>query len=481
MTRTTIYNTLSRKKEELETARPGVVGMYVCGPTVYDVPHIGHVRSAYAFDVIRRFLEYKGNKVFFVRNVTDVDDKIINKAAAELANEGKEASGEGLRSKVSEVSAKYLKAYHDAMDTFGLKKPDAEPRATEYIVKMLNFIARLIDKGAAYVSDGDVYFSVDKFKEYGKLSGQNKDQMLKGARVDVSEKKRSALDFALWKKAKHGEPSWESPWGEGRPGWHIECSVMSTDRLGETTFDIHGGGLDLIFPHHENEVAQAEAATGKPFAKYWIHNGLLTVNGEKMSKSLGNYITVDDYLEKHKDPDLLKMVYLMSHYRSAVDYTADKLEDAAIIKSRIINFFSRVETALAEAPTERPRPGQGANTPFREEFVNEMDDDLNTPTALAILFEALRHGNVCLSRGDIANASLIGNMIKESMSGIFGIALDVPRQDKTGAEAIEKLVQERQDARKNKNFELSDKIREKLTDMGVTVEDTPKGPVWRKN
>ncbi len=294
----TLYNTLTRKKEEFRPMEDGKVKMYVCGPTVYDVPHIGHARSAYVFEVIRKYFEYAGFDVVFVRNVTDIDDKIIKKASDELRETGEDASSDILREKVREVAVRYLDVYHSAMDMLGIRPPVVEPKATESIPQMIAFIETLIQKGYAYASGKDVYFSVDKFTEYGKLSKQDKEQMMHGVRIGVEEKKRHPLDFALWKEAKPYEPCWESPWGEGRPGWHIECSVMSTGILGEQ-FDIHGGGLDLIFPHHENEIAQAEAATGKTFANYWIHNGLLSVNGEKMSKSLGNYIIIADFLEKY--------------------------------------------------------------------------------------------------------------------------------------------------------------------------------------
>ncbi len=311
-----IYNSLTRKKEEFKPIKGGHVGMYVCGPTVYDEPHIGHARSAYIFDVVRRYLEYRKYKVTFVRNVTDVDDKIIEKAANEF-------KGEDLNSAVRKVSEKYLAAYREAMASLDIRPPTEEPRATKYISRMTEFIGALIKRDAAYESGGDVYFDIKKAKDYGKLSHQSLDKMESGARVAPGEKKKDPLDFALWKAAKEGEPFWDSPWGMGRPGWHIECSVMSSDILG-SEFDIHGGGLDLIFPHHENEIAQSEAA-GAKFARYWLHHGLLTINGQKMSKSLGNFVTIKDFIYKYKNADLLKLLFLSTHYAHPVDYTEEKI------------------------------------------------------------------------------------------------------------------------------------------------------------
>src|SRR3989338_2349450 len=312
-----IYNTLTRKKEEFKPIKDGQVGMYVCGPTVYDVPHIGHARSAYVFDVIRRYFAYKGYKVEFVRNVTDVDEKIISKAKEEF-------KAEDLNSAVKKVSDKYLNVYHGCMEKLGIMRPDKEPKATEYIDKMRDFIKILIERGTAYVSGGDVYFDVRKASGYGKLSNQSFDMLESGARVAPGENKKDPLDFALWKSAKEGEPSWQSPWGNGRPGWHIECSVMSSDILGDE-FDIHGGGIDLIFPHHENEAAQSQGA-GKKFARYWLHNGLLTINKEKMAKSLGNFITIEDILAKYP-ADVLKVLFLQTHYSHPVDFSWEKMEE----------------------------------------------------------------------------------------------------------------------------------------------------------
>ncbi|MCM8781953.1 MAG: cysteine--tRNA ligase, partial [Candidatus Omnitrophica bacterium] len=320
-----IYNSLTRQKEKFVPLKKGCVGMYVCGPTVYDEPHIGHLRSAYIFDVIRRYLVYKGYKVTFVRNVTDVDDKIIVKAKEEYP-------ADDINESVKKVSCKYLEFYHNAMDLFGIMQPDKEPRATEYIEKMKQFIKELIDRGVAYQTGGDVYFDISKTKDYGKLSNQKLEAMEVGARATCGEGKKDPLDFALWKSAKEGEPCWDSPWGKGRPGWHIECSVMSSDILGDE-FDIHGGGIDLIFPHHENEIAQSECA-GKRFARYWIHNGLLTINGQKMAKSLGNFVTVKDFISKYHDVDFLKLFFLSAHYSHPIDFSDERIEEAKKNKER---------------------------------------------------------------------------------------------------------------------------------------------------
>jgi cysteinyl-tRNA synthetase len=318
-----IYNSLARKKEPFEPLNPEEARMYVCGPTVYDDPHIGHARSAYIFDVIRRYLIYKGYRVKFTRNVTDVDDKIIEKARNEYKDED-------LNNACKKVADKYLIAYHDALNSLAIvtSGPDIlEPKASEYIGKMIEFIKHLIERKVAYQSGEDVYFDITKAKDYGKLSNQSLEKMEIGARVVPTENKRNPLDFALWKSAKESEPSWDSPWGKGRPGWHIECSVMSSDILGDQ-FDIHGGGIDLIFPHHENEIAQSEGA-GKKFAKYWMHHGLLTINGQKMAKSLGNFITVKDFLDKYKEADLLKLFFLSAHYSHPIDYAENKIEEAS--------------------------------------------------------------------------------------------------------------------------------------------------------
>jgi cysteinyl-tRNA synthetase len=491
----TLYNTLTREKEDFKPIKEGKVNMYVCGPTVYDVPHIGHARSAYCFDVIRRYFEYSGYEVYFVRNVTDVDDKIIKKAVDELNEIGENISSNRLKERVAEVAVRYLDVYHQQMDVLGIKSPTSEPKATENIQQMIEFIKQLIDKGYAYVAGKNVYFSVDKFEGYGKLSNRDKEELLQGARVEHGEEKQCALDFALWKEAKEYEPFWQSPWGEGRPGWHIECSVMSTDILGPQ-FDIHGGGLDLIFPHHENEIAQAEACTGRPFANYWIHNGLLTVNGEKMSKSLGNYVTISDFLDKYKDPDLLKIVFLTSHYRSPMDYSDEKMESAASSKERIMIFFDKADRAARQynesgdknepADLEAVGKAQWMVNGLQEKFTEAMNDDFNTSQAMSVIFEGVKMGNDCLAdeemsvAGKAHTAKAVKNYILR-FADILGLSLRPVKLDEHEAGEIDRLVALREEARKNKDYAGADKIRDELAGMGVVVEDTPKGPVWRKS
>jgi len=490
----TLYNTLTRKKEEFRPIEDGKISMYVCGPTVYDVPHIGHARSAYVFDVIRRYFEYSGFQVLFVRNVTDVDDKIIKKAGEEIQDIGESVTAGRLKERVGDVAARYLDVYHHAMDVLGIKPPTLEPKATENINEMMGFIQKLVDNESAYVAGSNVYFSVEKFADYGKLSGQEKDEMLHGVRIDVDENKRYPLDFALWKEAKPGEPYWDSPWGKGRPGWHIECSAMSTRLLGEV-FDIHGGGLDLIFPHHENEIAQAKAATGKNFANYWMHNGLLTVNGDKMAKSLRNFITISDFLEKYKDPDLLKLAFLNSHYRSPMDYSGEKIEEMRRSKERIMIFFDRVDRIQKEYSDPGPddaleaeamSKAQWAVNGLQEKFEEAMNDDFNTPAAMSVIFEAIKTGNDCLSDEGVGTAekARLSGAIKNYIlrfTDILGLSLRPVKLDDEFSVEIDRLVQLREKARKEKDYETSDRIRGELTAKGIVVEDTPEGPVWRKS
>jgi len=391
-----IYNSLTRTKDEFEPIKKGHVGIYVCGPTVYDEPHIGHVRSACIFDVIRRYLEHKKLKVTFVRNVTDVDDKIINKAREEF-------SGEDLNEATKKVSSKYLEAYYEAMDALGIKRPDTEPKATEYIGKMIRFIEGLIKREVAYVSGQDVYFDIKKAKDYGKLSNQSVKNMESGARICSGENKKDPLDFALWKSSKENEPYWESPWGKGRPGWHIECSTMSSDTLGDE-FDIHGGGIDLIFPHHENEIAQSEGA-GKKFANYWIHHGLLTINGQKMAKSLGNFITVKDFIDKGYSPDVLKLLFLQTHYSQPVDFTWDIIDQKRNSLDTIQIFLKKVKEKAEGSgfnsgkDSKKLIPAKELRekiADFCNDFEKSMDDDFNTPNATAVLFEIIRACNKVL-------------------------------------------------------------------------------------
>lgn len=466
-----IYNSLTRNKEEFTSLKKNKICMYVCGPTVYDEPHIGHARSAYIFDVIRRYFIYRGYKITFVRNVTDVDDKIIEKAKKELKGQG---SGPSVQEKVVEVSKKYLNAYHEDMELLDIGKPDKEPQATEYIPKMVKFIELLIKKDCAYEAGGDVYFDIKKAKNYGKLSNQNLDKMEVGARIAPGENKRDALDFALWKKAKGDEPSWDSPWGRGRPGWHIECSVMSSDILGGE-FDIHGGGIDLIFPHHENEIAQSEGA-GEKFARYWIHNGLLTINGEKMAKSLGNFISIKDFIAKYKDADYLKLLFLNTHYRHPVDYTDEKIREMKAQKERIEILLDKIGRIKGHNVTMSQGHKAEELEDFEKKFEEAMDDDFNMPLALAHLFELISFTHKNIEKPHIVRQAR--ELLLKSIN-IFGLHLE-----KKGAKkltiSVEVLIRERDEARANKDYKKSDQIRKKLLDHGIILEDTKEGTTWRQ-
>ncbi|MDD5680878.1 MAG: cysteine--tRNA ligase, partial [Candidatus Omnitrophica bacterium] len=435
-----IYNSLTRKKEEFTPINADSVKMYVCGPTVYDEPHIGHARGAFVFEVIRNYFKYKKYSVKYVRNVTDVDDKIIDKAK-------KEFPGEDLSSAVGKVSSKYLVSYHQAMEHLGILGPDVEPKATAYINKMIGFIEHLIENDAAYVADGDVYFDIKKAKDYGKLSNQSLEKMESGARVMAGENKKDPLDFALWKKPKEGEQFWPSPWGNGRPGWHIECSAMSSDILGDE-FDIHGGGIDLIFPHHENEIAQSEGA-GKKFARYWMHNGLLTINSQKMAKSLGNFITISVFLEKYKDPDILKIFFLSSHYHMPVDFTDEAIEAAKAAVERFNIFFGTVEDFVSRNKAGSPK---GADKEFLKaihaEFEKAMDDDFNTARALAVLFEAVTAGNSMINSDKFSpekKAAFLNELVSQVKEMAKVLGLNFMKKDISGN--MKKMIAEKMEAR----------------------------------
>lgn len=470
----TLYNTMTSKKEEFKPINEGKVGMYVCGVTVYDYTHIGHGRSSVAFDVIRRFFEYKGYDVTFVKNFTDVDDKIINRA-----NENHKAW--------SDLSERFIKEHDTDMDSLYIKRPTYTPMATKYIEKMINYCERLIEKGNAYAVDGDVYFRVNSFKEYGKLSGRNLEDMMAGARVDVNDKKENPLDFALWKAAKPGEPSWTSPWGQGRPGWHIECSVMSEAILG-SHIDIHGGGQDLIFPHHENEIAQSEAISCSTFANYWIHNGFVNINKEKMSKSLNNFFTIRDIL-KICHPEALRLLFLMTHYRQPLEYSEDKLKEASSALHRIYIFLDEV------AHLTGSKKGKNMEQEicdmkghFIKEFEEAMNDDFNTPKAVAAIFEIVRMGNTIIAgKPDTDSAE----HLKEVSSYIFDIVSKVlgvinhsadewyKSNLKIPVHEVEALILKRAEARKNKDFALADSVRAELTEKGVEIIDTLDGTRFR--
>ncbi len=487
-----IYNTATRRKEEFEPRDEGSVSMYVCGPTVYNHIHIGNARTFLSFDVVRRYLEYRGFDVSFVQNITDVDDKIIKRAN----EEGRPAT---------EVAAEYTTAFQDAMASLGVAPPTVAPKATETIPEMISMVRRLIEREYAYEVDGDVYFSVRSFSDYGKLSGRDIDEMNAGSRVDVDDRKRDPLDFALWKAAKPGEPHWTSPWGEGRPGWHLECSVMSEKELG-VTFDIHGGASDLIFPHHENEIAQSEAATGEPFVRYWMHGGLLQVNKEKMSKSLGNFMLLKDVLKDY-DASAVRLMMLQTHYRSPLDFSDDRLDEARTSYERIITPIREVRAAT-EQPALRRDVQAGAEDrnellaaieSARERFISEMDDDFNTAGALGALFELARATNRFLGEFGVgegeSNVPLLrqaGNALEELL-GVLGITVaERPRsaypqtvvalaRDLAGYEgedverAVDALLAARAAARTEKNWAAADAVRDGLGELGFSVEDTSSG------
>jgi len=503
-----IYNSLTRTKDEFIPIKDNEIGMYVCGPTVYDEPHIGHARSAYIFDVVRRYFAYKGYDVKFVRNVTDVDDKIIGKARERVGGKGQSLAAThdsrrlGMKSlsKISEVSLidatkeiskKYLAAYHRDMELLGIGAPNFEPKATEYIPKMITYIERLIKNGCAYESAGDVYFDIKKAKGYGKLSNQNIEKMEAGARIANGEKKRDPLDFALWKKVKEDEPSWESPWGKGRPGWHIECSVMSSDILGGE-FDIHGGGIDLIFPHHENEIAQSEGA-GDKFARCWMHNGLLTINSTKMAKSLGNFISIQDFIAKYHDSDYLKLLFLNTHYRHPVDYTDGKIGEMKRQKERVVILSEKIRRVKGQslaAPSDSQRLGMKFSSKiseYRVKFEEAMDDDFNTPLALASLFDLVACANKLMKDKDVFSdeEKTILSGMKELLTELGSVlGLDLSKTvagDDISEKEVLALIEKRSEARKTKDFKKADEVRRELSDKyNVILEDAKDGTIWRR-
>ncbi|WP_110648391.1 cysteine--tRNA ligase [Salinicola peritrichatus] len=454
-----VYNTLTRRKEELKPIEPGKLRMYVCGMTVYDYCHLGHARVMVAFDVITRWLRQTGLDVTYVRNITDIDDKILKRA---------EENGESIAS----LTERMIAAMHEDEARLGVLRPDAEPRATAHIADILAMIERLIDNGYAYAADnGDVYYRVRRFADYGKLNNRNLDDMRAGARVEVDEYKEDPLDFVLWKAAKPGEASWPSPWGEGRPGWHIECSAMSTCCLGET-FDIHGGGPDLTFPHHENEIAQSEAATGKPYVNVWMHAGAVRVNHEKMSKSLGNFFTIREVLEKH-DPEVVRYLLVASHYRSPINYAPESLVEARKSLERFYHALDSVE--LAEGDVEGV---------YAERFSAAMNDDFNTPEALSVLFDLARDINR-LRDSDPTHAGALGQELKR-LASVLGLLEREPAEFlKAGAgdlpmEAaeIEARIAARAEAKRNRDFAEADRIRDELAALGIVLKDAREGTRW---
>ncbi len=452
-----IYNTMGRMKEDLVPLTPGEIKMYSCGVTVYDLSHVGHARMLMVFDVIARYLRFAGYRVTFVRNFTDVDDKIIRRAVQEGVS-------------AREVSERNIAAFHEDMAALGVEPPDVEPKATEHLPEMIGLIERLIARGYAYVVDGDVYFEVGRFPAYGKLSGKNLDELQAGARVEVDERKRDPRDFALWKSAKPGEPAWDSPWGPGRPGWHIECSAMAVRYLGES-FDIHGGGEDLIFPHHECEIAQTEADTGQPFARYWVHNGMVNMGREKMSKSLGNTLTIRDLVARH-DPAVLRLFLLGTHYRSPLEWSEDRVADSARALERLWRPIDDGAKLGAVEAGGQPLPAELAG--FRQRFLDAMDDDFNTPEALGALFDFSR----ALRAPELSPAAQVrGAEELRTLAGALG--LQGPRRGGLDEARIERLIAERMEARRQRNFKRADEIRAEIDGLGAILEDKPAGTVWR--
>lgn len=467
-----VYNTLSGKKEAFEPIRPGKIRMYVCGPTVYDYSHIGHARSVIVFDVIARYFREKDFDLTYVRNFTDVDDKIIKRA-------------QELEADPLEVAEKFIAAFYEDMDALNVCRADHEPRVTEFIEQIIEMVSQLVDSGHAYVSEGNVYYAVETFSEYGKLSKRKLDDMEAGARVDVDKRKKNPFDFALWKAAKPGEPSWESPWGRGRPGWHIECSAMSSELLGET-FDIHGGGKDLIFPHHENEIAQSEGAFKKPFAKYWVHNGFINIDHEKMSKSLGNFLTVRDTLKIYH-PEIIRLFLLSSHYRSPIDFTDETLNEASIRLDRLYALLERLETAVGAVDESSAR-----SRPYWPRFCEAMDDDFNTAAGIAVLFDAMRELNGRLDKGEKESDYLKASWVDILNIGknVLGILKTSPKEyfslrkakalaaRSLDSKEIENLIQQRVEARMAKDWATADRIRDELDQMGIELKDGTDGTVW---
>jgi cysteinyl-tRNA synthetase len=458
-----LYNTLTRKKEDFQTLEPGVVKMYVCGVTVYNDAHVGHAMSALVFDIIRRYLEYRGYKVIHVMNYTDVDDKIINRANQMGVDPLALAEG-------------YIKDYHQNLLDLNILPATINPRATQEIDHIIGMIRGLGEKDYAYEVDGDVYFRVAKDADYGKLSGRKFEDMQSGSRIDVDDRKESPMDFALWKTAKPGEPAWDSPWGRGRPGWHIECSAMNLHHLGEQ-IDIHGGGNDLIFPHHENEIAQTESLTGKPFARYWIHNGMLQLGGEKMSKSLGNIISIKEFLAK-RDGDVMRMLVLNGSYRAPLVFNDETLDAAEKGLERIKSALKPASATTSSASAEALAALSAQVEATRSDFISTMDDDFNTAGALGVLFELVRAVNTARDLGaDDAQLKPAQDTLRE-LTGILGLRLS----EKTGSgdadRFINLLVEVRSEVRKQKLWALSDLIRDRLKELGVTLEDAKQGTTW---
>ena len=475
-----VYNTLTKQKEDFVPINEGKANIYVCGVTPYNHPHVGNARPFVTWDVIRRFLEHEGYDVTHVQNFTDIDDKIINTA-----------NKEGVQ--WFDVCNRYIDSYYEVMDKLNVKRAHVYPRVSEHIEDIIQTVQTLIDRGYAYEVEGDVYYSVEKFEHYGELSGRNLEDMMAGARVDVDDRKRNPMDFALWKAAKPGEPAWACPWGEGRPGWHIECSTMSMKYLGES-FDFHGGGSDLIFPHHENEIAQSEGCTGcHPFVHYWLHNGFITVNEEKMSKSLGNFFMVIDILE-HFDPETLRFFIVSTHYRSPLDFSDARLQEAQKSLGRLRNSqetLRALSTMMSAGPTEASLDLRAKIAEMRNDFLEAMRDDFNTALAISYMFALGKEINIYHKEVTEAGAKPDGKLVAmmnalfSEMCSIIGVlentaAAPAEAGDNKEAELVEMVIAMRQEARAAKNYAQADALRNQLTAMGIILEDTPQGVKWKK-
>ncbi|MBK1812575.1 cysteine--tRNA ligase [Clostridium sp. YIM B02505] len=462
-----IYNSLTNRKEEFIPIEQNKVRMYVCGPTVYNFFHIGNGRTFIVFDTIRRYFEYRGFEVKFVQNFTDIDDKMINKANEEGTT-------------VKELGDRYIDEYYQDADSLNIERATVNPRATEYMDEIVSFVKDLVDKGYAYEVNGDVYFSTKKFTHYGKLSGQNVEDLQAGARINVDERKQDPMDFAVWKAQKPGEPGWESPWGLGRPGWHIECSCMAKDILGET-IDIHAGGSDLVFPHHENEIAQSEALTGKPFANYWMHSAFLNINNQKMSKSLNNFFTAREILGRY-EADVIRFLMLSAHYRQQLNFSEELLESAKASIERMYNAIANLENLLeevkVEVATEEEKSYLSSLSKHKEKYIERMDDDFNTADAITAIFDLIKDINTNISINSSKEAIVEALKLIRELGGPLGI---LQKSTKVSLEdEIEQLVEQRQQARKDRNWALADKIRDELKDRGIVLEDTPQGVRWKK-
>ncbi|MDW7754940.1 MAG: cysteine--tRNA ligase [Brevefilum sp.] len=459
-----VYNTLTREKSDFSPIEEGKVRMYVCGPTVYDSAHVGHAMSAMVFDVVRRYLMYRGFEVHYVMNFTDVDDKIIDRAKR-------------LGVDPIELAEKYIEEYKKNLEDLNILPPTEHPRATNEIDAIIKMVEHLIDKGAAYEVDGDVYFRVEKAKDYGKLSGRKLEEMNAGSRIRVDARKENPMDFAVWKAAKKGEPAWDSPWGPGRPGWHIECSAMNLQHLGDQ-IDIHGGGNDLIFPHHENEIAQSEAITGKPFARYWMHNGMLQLKGEKMSKSTGNLIPINEFLEDHSG-DVMRLMVISSHYRSPLTFNDEVIEANQRALERLLSAIKPAMEGASGAPGEITQKLEEQVEITRKGFHDSMDEDFNTAGALGYLFDLARMINQARSEGATSQELKPAQDLFNELTGVLGLKLETSEKAASSADAfIDLLLDLRQELRAKKEYQLSDRIRDELAELGVIIEDTPQGSTW---